>query len=156
MFSKQEASTLKKKFWTAFGHYIKPIPSADGEKINWINYKTGVKNIAFWMDVSGKKAFVAIEISHADLNVQQLYFEQFLAMKKRITEAVGKGWNWQLHTTNEMVKTISSISISLGNVSLLNKNDWPALISFFKTYMIALDDFWSEAKYGFETMSYEL
>ncbi len=45
MFSKQEASQLRKDFWTAFGLYMRPIPSAEGDKINWINYKTGEKDI---------------------------------------------------------------------------------------------------------------
>jgi hypothetical protein len=35
-------------------------------------------------------------------------------------------------------------------VSILQKNDWPALISFFKTRIIALDEFWSSVKYDFE------
>ena len=32
MFSKQEASQLRKEFWTAFGQYMKPVLSADGGK----------------------------------------------------------------------------------------------------------------------------
>ena len=156
MFSKQASSQLKKEFWTAFGLYMKPVPFAEGEKNNWINYKTRQKHIAFRMDATNEEAVVAIEISHSDTGIQQLYFEQFLEMKTMMAEAIGEGWEWLLHTTNETGQTISRIFISIGNVNVFNKADWPALISFFKKHMIALDTFWSEVKYAFETMRQEL
>lgn len=150
MFSKQEYSQLKKEFWTAFGLYMKPVPFAEGEKNNWINYKTGEKHIAFRMDATNEEAFVAIEISHVGRDIQQLYFEQFLEMKTMMTVAIGEGWQWQLHTTNETGQTISRIFISIGNVNVFYSNDWPEIISFFKKHMIALDEFWSQGKYAFE------
>ncbi len=61
MFSKQDASKLKKEFWTAFGRYMKPVLSADGEKINWINYKTGEKDIVFKMDADSKKHLLQLK-----------------------------------------------------------------------------------------------
>jgi len=51
MFSKKEASQLRKKFWMIFGQYMSPVLSSEGEKINWINYKTGVKGLQFKMNV---------------------------------------------------------------------------------------------------------
>lgn len=45
MYSKAEKSKIRKDFWTAFGQYMKPVPSAEGTKVNWPNYKTGVKQI---------------------------------------------------------------------------------------------------------------
>ena len=73
-------------------------------------------------------------------------------MKTMMTVAIGEGWEWQLHTKNETGQTISRIFISIGNVNVFNKADWPALISFFKKHMIALDGFWSEGKYAFEDL----
>ena len=81
MFSRQEASQLRKEFWTAFGLYMKPVPSSEGEKINWINYKTGEKNVIFKMDASNKEATIAIELTHQDKVIQQLYLDQFLELK---------------------------------------------------------------------------
>src|SRR6478609_11755981 len=45
MYSKKEAGELKQEFWTKFGQYMNPIPSSDYEQVNWINYKTGEKDI---------------------------------------------------------------------------------------------------------------
>ena len=152
MYSRQEASQLKKEFWTAFGQYMTPVLSADGEKVSWVNYKTGEKNVAFRMEADNKRAVVAIEINNSDTGIQQLYFEQFLQLKKIFEAAVGNDWHWQLHGTNEYGKTVSSITKELSSVSVFKKEDWPRLISFFKTGIIALDSFWSNVKYSFEEL----
>ena len=49
MYSKAEATQLRQAFWTAFGQYMAPVPSAEGETTNWINYKTGFKHLYFRM-----------------------------------------------------------------------------------------------------------
>ncbi|MGZ8552516.1 MAG: DUF4268 domain-containing protein, partial [Chitinophagaceae bacterium] len=65
MYSKQEASLLRKRFWTQFGQYMRPLPGADGETVNWLNYKTGIKDLYFRMDADSKQATIAIELRHA-------------------------------------------------------------------------------------------
>jgi hypothetical protein len=152
MYSKQEAAQLKKEFWTAFGQYMSPVLSAEGEKISWVNYKTGERGISFRMEADNKNARVAIELSQPDADVQALYFEQFRQLKRFLQDAVGEEWTWELHTTDEYGKTISRISSKLDAVSVFKKEDWPTLISFFKKNMIGLDDFWSNVKYSFEAL----
>jgi hypothetical protein len=152
MFSRQEASQLRKEFWTALGQYLKPIPSADGEKVNWLNYRTGQKGVQFKMDADNKAAVIAIEITHSDIEIQQLYFEQFEQMRSLFESVVGEKWEWKLHETDENGKRVSHISARLKDVNIFNKADWPALISFFKPRILALDEFWSAARYGFESL----
>ena len=152
MYSKQEAAQLTKEFWTAFGQYMMPVMSGEGEKIAWVNYKTGEKNIAFRLGADNKKATVTIELSHPDTGIQQLYFEQFVQLKKIFETMVEGDWSWQLNTTDEYGKTISRIQTELARVSVFKKEDWPRLISFFKTNIIALDEFWSNVKYSFEML----
>jgi hypothetical protein len=152
MFSKQEASQLKKEFWTAFGQYMKPVPSFDGEKVNWLNYKTGEKDVLFRMDADNKKAVVAIEIVHTDVDIQQLYFEQFLQLKSMFENTVEDNWTWSLHVADENGRIISRIFKEMDGVSVFNKAHWPALISFFKPAIISLDEFWSGARYAFESL----
>lgn len=152
MYSKQEAVQLKQQFWTVFGRYMSPVLSAEGEKIAWVNYKTGEKNIAFRMQADHKKAGIAIELSHPDKEVQQLYFEQFQEVKRFFIEAAGKGWIWQLHTPDEYGRTVSKIFIEKEGVSVFRREDWPQLISFFKQHLMALDVFWSHVKYSFESL----
>jgi hypothetical protein len=152
MFTKQEASQLRKEFWTVFGQYMKPIPSNDGEKVNWINYKTGEKDILFKMDADNKKASVSIEIVHPDRDIQELYFEQFSQVKNMFENTVGNNWTWHLHASDENGRIVSRIFKQINGVSVFNKGDWPTLISFFKPAIIALDEFWSSARYAFESL----
>lgn len=152
MYSKDEASRLRKEFWTTFGHYMVPQLSAEGLKTNWLNYKTGLKHVYFRLDADHKKGSVAIEITHSDLGVQELFFEQFLELKNLFKGYLKDNWLWELHYTDESGKTLSRIYISLTNVNVFNRNDWPALISFFKPRIIALDEFWSDAKYSFDSL----
>jgi hypothetical protein len=150
LYSRDQASQIKQAFWTAFGQYIAPQPSADGLRINWINYKTGVKHLYFKMRADKKSAFIAIEITHPDLGIQELVFEQFKELKAVLTASMAEEWDWELHRVDENGKTISRIIKTLPNVSVFNQTDWPALISFFKPRIIALDDFWSIGQYSFE------
>lgn len=152
MYTKPEASELRREFWTAFGVYMRPVLSAEGEKATWMNYKTGEKEVYFKMEAGSHKATISIEISHADVGLQKVYFEQFKNLIKLFQGALGEEWNWQLHTTNEFGKTVSVIYKDSPNVSIYNKEDWPTIISFFKPRIIALDSFWSEAKYAFQTL----
>lgn len=152
MYSKQEASQLRQEFWTTFGQYMNPILSTEGEKINWVNYKTGEKNISFRMHADNKKAIIAIELNHKDKDIQQIYFEQFHQFKNLFEDAVNEEWNWQLHWFDEHGKLISRIYKETTGLSIFQKQDWPDLISFFKLRIIALDEFWSQVKYAFESL----
>ena len=152
MYSRQEAAQLKKEFWTAFGQYMTPVLPAEGEKVSWVNYKTGEKNIYFRMAADNKSASIGIDLTHNDEGIQQLYYEHFLQLKKILEVSTGEEWTWQLHTTDDYGKTVSRIYTELHNVSIFKKDDWPKLISFFKPRIVALDEFWSNVKHAFEAM----
>src|SRR3954453_24092346 len=135
MYSKQEASLITHQFWTAFGKYMAPVLSAEGEKINWVNYKTGEKDIRFIMSADSKGARVCITLSHSDPAMQELYFGKFLQFKKVLHKVLGEDWIWERLKTNQHGKTISEIYTSLQQVNTLDKADWPVIISFLKTRM---------------------
>ena len=150
MYTKQEASQLRQAFWTTFGQYMSPVLSAEGEKINWINYKTGEKNIVFRMQADNKKASIGVELNHPDEGIRHLYFEQFLQFKKLFEQSVQEDWSWVQDDHDEWGRGISRIYCEQDGISIFKKEDWPQLISFFKPRIIALDAFWSGVKYGFE------
>ncbi|NTS42252.1 DUF4268 domain-containing protein [Flavisolibacter sp. BT320] len=152
MYSKQESTQIKQEFWTVFGQYMAPVLSDEGEKVSWINYKTGEKDIAFRMQADNKKATVAILLTHKDTEMQQLYFEQFSQFKSLFHSIAGNVWQWQLHTEDDYGRVVSAIATEKVGLSIFKKEDWPALITFFKTSIIALDAFWSQVKYGFESL----
>ena len=152
MYTKQEAAQLRKEFWTAFGQYMKPVPTEGGEKVNWINYKSGDKHIRFTMQADQYKAIIAIEIMHPDTDIQQLYTEQFLQMKKLFHTVMKEEWAWDFFTTDAYGNTISRIYKERIDISIFDKNNWPQLITFFKYRIIRLHEFWCSARYTFETL----
>lgn len=152
MFSKQQASQIRQEFWTAFGQYMSPISDAEGNKINWVNYKTGEKNIHFKMDVDNKKATIAISLTHPDKEIRALFFEQFVALKNLFNNTISEEWDWIENIQNDLGKTISKIEKRIDGVSVFKQEDWPTIIAFFKQRIIELDQFWSEVKYAFEAL----
>ena len=86
MYTKHEASQLRREFWTVFGLYMIPIPSADGDKISWINYKTGEKNVYFKMHADGKEAVIGIELTYQDIATQKIYLNNFITLKQSCTK----------------------------------------------------------------------
>ncbi|WP_035557467.1 DUF4268 domain-containing protein [Hymenobacter sp. IS2118] len=152
MYSKTEVTQLRQAFWTAFGQYMAPVPSAEGETTNWINYKTGVKHLYFRMQADNRQATIAIELSHPDAGIRELFWEQLLELRLLLHEALGEDWTWEPHATDAHGVPLSRIYRELKPVNLFSRDDWPALISFFKPRMMALDAFWADAQYTFEAL----
>lgn len=152
MYSKEEASKLRQQFWITFGKYMKPIPSAEGLPINWVNYKTGVKHVFFRMNAEQKQTTIAIDITHADMASRHLFFEQFKAFHILFNDAVNEQWQWEQNAVNEYGVALSQISKTLNDVSIFNQQDWPTIISFLKPRIIALDQFWTDVKLVFEDL----
>ena len=146
MYTKQQASQLRQAFWTAFGKYMSPVPGAEGEKVNWINYKTGVRHIYFRMDASQSSASISIQVTGNDSGKRDTIFEKIKSLKKLLHEALGEEWNWNENISDEHGKPMHSISKELKNVNVFSTESWPQIISFFKPRMIALDAFWQLVK----------
>jgi hypothetical protein len=152
VYSKAEASQLRQAFWTAFGQYMAPIRSVDGWPTNWVNYKTGLKGVQFKMHADNRRASIAIELTQPDADVRELFYEQFLALRTLLHEALGEEWTWEAEVENEHGQPLSRIYKELAPANVFNREDWPALISFLKPRIIALDTFWQDSQYAFEEL----
>ena len=152
MYSKAEITQLRQAFWTTFGQYMAPVPSAEGETTNWINYKTGVKHVYFRMQADNRQASIGIELTHPDAGIRELFFEQFLEVKTLLHEALGEDWTWEAAATDAHGVPLARIYTELRPANLFSRDGWPALISFFKPRLIALDAFWADAQYSFDAL----
>jgi hypothetical protein len=151
MYTREEISKLKQAFWTAFGGYMKPVLSAEGQTTSWLNYKTGINGIHFKMDADRDHAIIMILLSHNNASIRQAHYQQFSLLRSMLQESLGEDdWIWKEEVTDLYGKPTSSISKTLEQVNVLNKSDWPTIISFFKPRIIALDEFWAMAKTSFE------
>lgn len=150
MYSKEEASQIRKKFWISFGQYMKLQPTASGLPVNWINYKSGIKGLNFKSDVDNKCAVVKIEINAADTAIQHLIYEQFEEYKSLFESNFSEEWIWLKDVTDEHGRTLCKIETKLEGVSIFRESDWPHIIEFLKENLIGIDNFWDDAKHGFE------
>jgi len=146
MYTRQEASLLRKKFWTTFGQYMKPVRGATGDTINWLNYKTGIRQLYFRMDATAVAATIAIEISHTDSSSRYNYFDKLVQVKSILEKTTGESWQWEKDQKDEDGQVISRIYTTKEKLNIFNEADWPAIISFLKPRIIALDEFWMMVK----------
>jgi hypothetical protein len=150
MYTREEISKQKQAFWTAFGKYMRPVLSADGLPVSWLNYKTGVPGISFKMDADRDHAVIMILLSNNNVAIQQSHYDQFLQLKGMLEDSLEEqDWIWQ-QADMEAGKHNSTISKTLKGVNVLNPSDWADIISFLKPRIIALDNFWSLTKPAFE------
>lgn len=147
---KKPVVITRQQFWTSFGQYMRPVPSASGQKINWINYKTGVKFIKLVMEYGDGKATVALELSNPDTALRHAQFDQLVTFKKQFQRICGNDWLWEKDQAGTDKKNRSGIAASIYNVHLLKQADWPAIITFFKERMIVLDQFWNDYQFAFQ------
>lgn len=127
------------------------VPTENEESAGWVNYRTGIKQLFFRLDCDNKQASVYIEITHPDSGIRELMFEQFLAYKAILESELQEEWEWDPIYYDAQGKETARIGISLDKkVSVFKEEDWPTIISFFKPRIMALDSFWSTAKYGFD------
>ena len=152
MYSKAEASFITQKFWTSFGIYMSPVPSATFEKVNWVNYKTGIKGISFKMDAGKDSAEVMVEIFLKDTMLQHQYFEIFNNFVAELKKIDVNNWVFQKDYFQENKGFVSLIAAELKNVNVFKEDDWPTMISFLKQYMLGLDKFWASYKPAFELL----
>jgi hypothetical protein len=146
MYTVKDISETRRKFWTVFGQYMKPIASATGESVNWLNYKTGISHIHFRLDVNAKKASIAIQLTNPDQAIRSIYYNRLLSLQAMLEDILKEKWTWQSDSQQQDGAVISRISKSLEGVNIMNEADWPVIISFLKPRIIGLDEFWGIAK----------
>lgn len=149
MYNREQASKLKQEFWTTFGQYLAPQLGADGQKVNWINYKTGHRNFFFRMDADNKEAFIGIVILQKNADLRMLFYEQLEELRGALHGMLEEEWLWETDRFDSSGRPYCSVYTILEGVSVYKREDWPVLIRFFKPRLIALDEFWSMAQYHF-------
>lgn len=150
MYSKDEVSKIKQEFWRGFGQYLTLHTSIDGQKVNWINYKTGIRYINFRMDADRNQASIWIEINNPSIQDQARMYERLSQLKPMLESHVGEPWHWHSLETDATGHTKSSVGITKSGLNILNRAHWSDITAFLKPRMLALDAFWAQAQYAFE------
>ena len=145
MLSKQERKDLNTEFYTALGRVMQGSFSETGRTVKWTNYRTNIRDIYVRMEVDHKGAVFAVELQHYDEGIRQLYWEQFMEVKRLMQSEFAHELRWMEFFTKEDGITNGRISCSTQEGSLYLKDTWPALLAFLKKNLVAFDRFWANA-----------
>lgn len=142
MFSKKENKEIRVLFFTSFGRYMSNELSSNGEKIQWFNYPTKIKDIHFKLYCDKNYASIFVDIQHKDEDIRELFFDQFKDLKKPFIQYLGTSWSWEKEYKNEIGFSYSRIIRKINNVSIYDKNSWSKIFQFYKSNLLKLDEFW--------------
>lgn len=98
------------------------------------------------MEADKESAYIAIEISHPDPAIQKRLFDQFKLLRGMLEAETGETWEWSERETTYTGKVISRIYKKQDGLNIFQEEKWPAIISFLKPRIMALDAFWLNAK----------
>ena len=152
MFTREEKKAFNQLFWTSFGKYMqKQIPTS-GRKLNWINYKTGVKDLYLRMNIDNKKAIFSLDFQHKDEGIRALFYEQFEELRRVFHETMNHEFVWEAETFNDQGVSISRVYTEIIGVNKFKKDDWHMAFEFFEKHLVPFDEFWAEFKEIFITL----
>jgi hypothetical protein len=136
MFSKEEASKLRKEFWISFG---KSFPR------KWLLYNTKIKGFSFKFVADRKNALVCLDIEHPDEIANELLYDQMLSLKSILENEYLSEVIFEENYELESGKIIRRISVSLDEkFSIYNKNTWQNAFTFFVEKMDKFELFFYE------------
>jgi len=135
MFSKEEATLLRKEFWISFG---KSFPK------KWLLYNTEIKGFSFKFVANRKYAAVCLDIENPDELVNLLYYDQMLSLKDLLSSKIPEIIFNDAYEL-ESGKTIHRIYMPFeGKFSIHNKNTWRDCFEFFMETMPKFEEFYYE------------
>ncbi len=152
MYSKEQVKEFKVSFWTSFGLYMKKHQKRGEDKINWVNYKTKIKDLYFRLNATNKKVSFAIELQHKDEGIRELFFDQFLELKTVLEDNFNYPLTWEKNDLNDFNIPISSIKIEYGGVNIFDKNTWQEAFMFMEKNMLSIHEFWGDFKDVFKQL----
>jgi len=136
MFSKEEAATIRKDFWIAFG---KSFPR------KWIKYNTQIKGFSFKFVAERKQAMVVLDIEHPDEINNELLFEQLQSLKSILEQDYLSEVIFNEEYLLESGKIIRRIFVQYPTkFSIYNKDTWRECFVFFVENMTQFELFFNE------------
>ncbi len=136
MYSKEEAASLRKEFWTSFG---KSFPR------KWVFYNTKIKGFSFKFVADKKQALVCLDIASFDKIKNELLFEQILEVKHLLVEEYLPDVIFDELYPLDNGKLIHRIYVKYnGNFNIYNKNTWQNVYVFFNEAMSQFEEFYED------------
>ena len=146
MFSKEEFKIYKTSFWEEFKQHMSKHRSASGRKMNWIQYKTDIKQIFLRLETNKNNVRVCFDIQFKDADIRAIVWEQMGELKKVLTDEMGEEGVWEEHYWNETISDFSRIYWKKTDLNYLNPEKKSAIFDFFEDKLIRFDKFYDVYK----------
>ncbi len=147
MLPKEELKHRRTQFWSGLETMMKPIRGAHGNKINWLSYKSNVKDLYIRMEFDAIGVRLCLDFQNRDEGIRDLVYEQFTELNKVMQSSFS---NPLLLIKDYHIKSsgISCLRVMSENAELnfFHDEDLTPAQEFLKTQLISLDEFWSEFK----------
>lgn len=144
MLKKEELRQLRLDFWDDFEVATRKKRTANNRKINWAQYKSGIKDIYFRLDFDTKEAFLAIDLQMRDAGIRDLVWDQFMETENLMKTHVGAELEFHPNFALSDDLEIHRMKWTLNEVNIANKKDYPKVVDFLSEKIQGLDRFWFE------------
>ncbi len=143
MYKKEEYKAFKLEFWQAFDRYTKFFSRKVGGPVEWMLYKTGIKDLELKFDVQPKGVSVVLESSARDFDRRFDMFAELDNYKVILLEGLGANWIWSDSFKLESGKVVCRIYTHC-DLSFHDRDKWPAIFEFMAHNMFGLQENFKE------------
>ncbi len=137
MYKKEEYREFKLEFWQAFDRYTDFFSMKIGVPVEWMLYKTGIKDLELKFDVQPKSVRVVLESASRDFDRRFDIYAELDNYKAVLFDGIETEWEWDDSFTLESGKRVGRVFIELP-ISFHNRDSWPEIFSFMATNMYQL------------------
>lgn len=146
MLSKQEQKDKNKEFWSGFKEYMRKTPSANGKRMNWLNYPTDLKDVYLRLYASNKGCALNFDIQCKDLAIREIVWEQLTELKVVLEKEMQFETVWNERYFMDDGLEIGRISWTNEKLNYFNTTDIPLIYAFLKARITEFDRFYQEYK----------
>lgn len=146
MLSKEAKKEWNIHFWNGLKNEMKCIPSFNGRRINWLTYPTDIKHVFLRLVCDNDFVSLQFDIQLKDEGIRAIFWEQMEELRLLINSKMNYPSAWVQGIKTPEGLLIDQISWRLENTNYLLEENWQSIYDFFKSRLIAFDEFYQEFK----------
>ena len=115
MYSKAEASQIRRQFWVKFDEYSRPYLGKNGK---WMTYNTGIKDLVLKFDINRSYARVMLAVECKNEDIRFDVFCKLHECELVLNNYLGEGWVWDEMLVLENGKPVCALYKQIDNVDI--------------------------------------
>jgi len=143
MLSIQERKQLNIDFFTALGRVMQGCFSETGKRMQWTNYRTGIRGIYVRIELEKKGVSFNVDLEIKDPDIKEMMWEQMLELKAVLASEIPAELTWNEDFVKPTGISVGRIQCRCGTGTIYNKGTWPEMLAFLKESLLGFDRFWA-------------